>query len=158
MNAQSASISYYGATCGPQSPSGSPRIYVGLLPKLGGFTVVQQQGVMVQLFPDCKWGAAIFLAIGSSRTQSSGTGLPFVVPTWLTAGWGPCFVWTSAELILPPVVLSQSTTLTIPNNPGLLGAHLYLQYLVFYANGGAACYPLFERWMTSDCADLTIGT
>ncbi len=160
VSAQPASITYYGSTCGPQAPSGSPRILVeGGLPKLGNTLGVSQRGVTVQVFPDCRWTGAELLVLGASRTQAFGVPLPILVPFALTQGY-PCLLWTSSDLILPGVALSDGRPLTIPNDARLLGMHVYLQWFVYYRSdgNGPLCFPQFERWMASDCADLLIGT
>ena len=155
--AQSASVTYYGLTCGPQPPSGSPKISVVGLPKLGSTIGISQRGVAVQVFQGCRWFGGEALALGTSRTQAFGIPLPFLIPFSLTEGFS-CFVWTSSDLILPLAVIGDGRSITIPNDTRLIGMHVHLQWFVYYRNDGVFCSPYFERWMTSDCADLLIGT
>jgi hypothetical protein len=155
--AQNASIIYYGPTCGPQPPGGSPMIQVIGLPRLGQPVSVSQVGVQVQVQPSCRHHGSMFLLMGVSRTFGWGTSLPFLVPNSLTENH-PCLVWTSGDFIGPQISISDARYFVIPNDPQLIGVHLYLQLFVYYRNDGAFCYPFYQRWMTSNCADLLIGT
>jgi hypothetical protein len=153
---QTAGVTYYGVTCGPQPPAGSPRILVQDLPKLGRLVRVSQVGVQVQSLPGCRHYGGEWLALGGSRNQAWGIPLPWGIPLQLTGGF-QCVLWSSADFVGPGGGLGGGQAFVIPNDPGLLGAHAYLQWFVYYRNDGAFCWPYYERWMTSDCADLLIG-
>ena len=152
--AQASSITYYGITCGPQPPSGMPKIVVHNLPRLGQMVSVQQTGMKVQVLPGCIHLFDMFLAFGSSQTQLGNVPLPVLLPLSLTGSY-PCWLWTSADYIGGPQGIVEA--FIVPNDPALIGKHLYIQWFVYSWNTGPVCWPYYQRWFTSDCADLLIG-
>lgn len=154
LHGQAPSITYHGITCGPQPPSGMPRIVVHDLPRLGQWVSVQQRGMLVQNLPGCKHLYAMFLAFGASQTQIGGMSLPVLLPLSLTGNY-PCWLWTSADYIGGAQL--EVEFFMVPSDPSLLGKHVYIQWLVYSWNDGPFCFPYYKRWFASDCADLLIG-
>ena len=154
LHGQAPSITYYGITCGPQPPAGMPRIVVHNLPRLGQMVSVQQTGMTVQVFPGCTHSFTMFLAFGASQTQIGGVPLPALLPLSLTASY-PCWLWTSADYIGGAQWIVEA--FIVPNDVALIGKHLYIQWLVYSWNDGPFCFPYYQRWFASDCADLLIG-
>ncbi len=97
---------------------------------------------------------ALFLLVGTSRTNWKGTSLPAAVPWYWSTGSG--FHQKKCLLVSPTVVfplsippsLSRSCALWIPQDPSLLGACFYTQAMAFtgtsmewsffWSNGGKA--------------------
>ena len=157
---------YYGTTCGPNPPQGSPRIDVFDPPILGGVMVVVLYDIYAwKYWQGCIVGGTPFLALGTSRSSIGGLALPLLLPSSLTFGY-PCWLLTSTDVStlgslkrLSNVGSSHSEIagIPVPNNQALLGQTIYLQWLVHVGAGGGSCPFIYDHWFTSNGAAVVIG-
>ncbi len=158
-------VRYFGFSCGPSSPEGTPTISVSFEPRIG-------RGLDARLFGtwgylglyDCKHRGQAYLLIGASNQTWGGVPLPFVLPLSLTQG-AACLAQVSGEIVLQvagPLAgkgSSEAAALAfmIPNVPALVGQRLYLQWLVQRWQVGITCPLPWPYFYTSNAAEITIG-
>ncbi len=159
------SVRYFGVTCGPASPEGSPTISV-IFGQVPGYTQVAAAlyGTWAYLgWFDCKMRGQAYLMIGASNQQAGTTPLPFVLPLALSMGH-PCLAQVSADVILMdgfPLRIRGSTAASVvgfavPNLPALFGQKLYLQWLVHRWQTGINCMYFLPYFFTSNAAEVTL--
>ncbi|MCC6672859.1 MAG: hypothetical protein IT458_17480 [Planctomycetes bacterium] len=159
---QTATLQYFGVTCGEAPPFGSPRIWVGAAPRLGtdiAVAAMDMHGVDIRNY--CMFQGSAHLVLGVSRSASGGIQLPFLVPFGLTRGH-TCFVLVSNELVLSLWSLNNaspgaSILMGIPSDPALAGVKLYAQWWISYSTSGPSCPIYMSGWVTSNAVELTLG-
>ena len=158
-------VRYFGVTCGPASPEGSPRIEIMLDPRIGGGAIANLYGTWAYVGPgDCKMRGQAYLLVGASNQQAGGVPLPYMLPLPLTMNF-PCLAHVSAEVIIKSEVplrgMGSSNAsyagFAIPNLPALVGQKLYLQWLVQRWQVGINCPWVYPYFFTSNAAEITIG-
>ena len=158
-------VRFFGVTCGPASPEGSPRIEVVWTPRLGmgvGILLLGTWGYVGA--GDCKMRGQAYLLVGASNQQAGGVPLPYMLPLPLTMSF-PCLLQVSAEVVAKadtPLAgmgssHASSIGLAIPNLPTLVGQKLYLQWLVQRWQVGINCPWVYPYFFTSNAAEITIG-
>ena len=158
------SVRYFGVTCGPASPEGSPTIAV-IFGQVPGHTVVDADlyGTWAYLgWFDCKMRGQAYLLVGGSNQQAGGVPLPYLLPLALTMNH-PCLAQVSSELIIKSAVplggrgssSSSYAGFAVPNVPAFFGQKLYLQWLVHRWQTGINCVYFPPYFFTSNAAEVT---
>lgn len=160
-HAQTASVRYFGQTCGRPVPYGSPAI-AATLPKIGsiwGAQILGMRAVRETGF-GCEHGGLAYLVLGTSRSQWHGVGLPALLPLSMTDGFA-CLAQVSVDAVLQGSISRSGGDYvgTIPNDVSLLGGRVYAQWYVNYWTLWAISCPIYftPHWVTSDAVELTIG-
>lgn len=153
--AQQASFSTFGQGCGVHGePPQRGAIWGTGLPRLGSTVTVGYTGPT--------FAAHVFshpiLITGLSRTSMYGVALPYHLDWWRFSwiGGPDCYLYCSSDVFLPPSGQGPSpgrVTMTIPNDPSMLGRPVYQQWYVEYAVPRHTLYFA----ITTDCAVWTIG-
>jgi hypothetical protein len=161
--AQSAAVIPFGTGCG--APSQVLRMTTQGLPSLGGAVTLVYHGpnsyVVGHVTVDISHP---HLLLGLSNSAGPGFVLPLTLPPALTGGVAGCSLYVSSEwtFAMPRVVFGlgpflDRQPLVIPNDPTLIGATLFAQW-VAYRMDAPAFGPVRYSFHTSDAVLLRVGT